>query len=160
VITWESANDSIATVDTNGRVTGQAKGTVIITARSEGEFGEAQVDVADPATYVVIDPDSVSIGIGQQVPLEAKPMGFKDNEVDEPITSWESSSGSIATVLDGEVTGIAPGKVTITAKSGETAEGSATVVVLGPPNAIQFDGEFVVDVTSNTTLSATVVDVN
>jgi uncharacterized protein YjdB len=45
VITWTSGNTAVATVNTTGRVTGVALGTVTITATSEGQSGTAEITV-------------------------------------------------------------------------------------------------------------------
>jgi uncharacterized protein YjdB len=44
-VTWSSANTGIATVDQFGVVRGVRRGTVVITATSEGKFGTATVTV-------------------------------------------------------------------------------------------------------------------
>ena len=49
VVTWGTSNQTKATVDANGLVTGVAAGTAIITATSEGKSGQAQITVNLPA---------------------------------------------------------------------------------------------------------------
>jgi uncharacterized protein YjdB len=44
-VTWSSSNTGIATIDQSGLVTGVRKGTVTITATSEGKFGTASFRV-------------------------------------------------------------------------------------------------------------------
>jgi uncharacterized protein YjdB len=44
-VTWSSSNTQVATVDQNGVVTAQSKGTATITATSEGKSGTASVQV-------------------------------------------------------------------------------------------------------------------
>ena len=46
VVTWASSNPGIATVDQSGVVRGVRKGTVTITATSEGKFGTASIRVS------------------------------------------------------------------------------------------------------------------
>lgn len=45
-VAWSSRNTNVATVDAQGRVTGQAAGTAVIVAVSEGTTGEVEVQVA------------------------------------------------------------------------------------------------------------------
>jgi len=45
-VTWASSNPGIATVDQSGVVRGVRKGTVTITATSEGKFGTASIRVS------------------------------------------------------------------------------------------------------------------
>ena len=49
VITWGTSNQTKATVDANGLVTGVAAGTANITATSEGKSGQSQLTVNVPA---------------------------------------------------------------------------------------------------------------
>jgi uncharacterized protein YjdB len=44
-VTWTSSNNNVATVSSTGVVTGVKKGTVTITATSEGKSGTASVTV-------------------------------------------------------------------------------------------------------------------
>ena len=44
-VTWASSNTQVATVDQNGVVTAQSKGTATIRATSEGKSGTATVQV-------------------------------------------------------------------------------------------------------------------
>jgi uncharacterized protein YjdB len=44
-VTWSSSNTGIATVDQSGVVRGVRRGTVTITATSEGKFGTASIKV-------------------------------------------------------------------------------------------------------------------
>src|SRR5258705_6080561 len=48
VITWGTSNQTKATVDANGLVTGVAAGTANITATSEGKSGQSQITVIVP----------------------------------------------------------------------------------------------------------------
>src|SRR5258705_3668371 len=49
VITWGTSNQTKATVDANGLVTGVAAGTANITATSEGKSGQSQITINVPA---------------------------------------------------------------------------------------------------------------
>ncbi len=60
VVTWGSSNQTIATVDATGLVTGVAAGTVTITATSEGVNGTASVTVTAP--IALTGPGLVSAG--------------------------------------------------------------------------------------------------
>jgi hypothetical protein len=88
-----------------------------------------------PGGYVQMYPGSAAITQGQTVQLRAavmNPLGF---ELPNRTITWKSSNASMAGVsATGLVTALAPGAVTITAKSG-AALGVATVMVSGaPPN--------------------------
>ena len=88
-----------------------------------------------PGGYVQLYPGGAAITQGQTVQLRAavmNPLGF---ELPNRTVTWKSSNAAMAGVSDaGLVTAVAPGAVTITAKSG-AALGVATVMVSGaPPN--------------------------
>ena len=111
-ITWTSSDESVATVDANGVVTGIAKGTTTITADCEGFTAEKEVTVY--GTKVVISgPTSVYVGeeIELTVTIEEAP------EEKEYTFTWSSSLDSSAVVNNGKVIGIQEGTVTITAES-------------------------------------------
>jgi hypothetical protein len=85
--------------------------------------------------YVHITPSSATIAQGGTLQLRSAvltPLGF---QLPNRTVTWKSSNAAIAGVSNtGLVTAVAPGAVTITAKSG-AALGTATVNVSGaPPN--------------------------
>jgi hypothetical protein len=86
-----------------------------------------------PRGYVQLYPDGASMTQGQTVQFRAavmNPLGF---ELPNRQVTWKSGNAAIATVTDtGLVRAVAPGAVTITAKSG-AALGTTTVIVSGAP---------------------------
>jgi len=88
---------------------------------SDPMFNEvAQVTVFSSAGFTVM--------LGQTLQLEGRAVTWGGDRVDERVTSWKTSSPSIATVSNtGQVTGIATGSTSITA----TAEG-----VTSPPRVV------------------------
>ena len=129
-ITWTSDNPNIATVDNTGKVTGVAAGTATITATSEkGKTATCTVTVkAVAVTGVSISPATATVKIGSTIALTADvtPTDATNKDV-----TWSSSDDNIATVINGKVTGIAEGTVTITATSVEnnTKHGECLVSV-------------------------------
>ena len=83
----------------------------------------------DPKSYVQVTPDAGTLQVGQQAQLRAAvldPVGF---DLAHRKVTWRSSDPSIATVNStGLVTALAPGAVTIVAKSG-AALGTAAITV-------------------------------
>ena len=83
----------------------------------------------DPKSYVQVTPDAGTLQVGQQGQLRAAvldPVGF---DLAHRKVTWRSSDESIATVNStGLVTALAPGAVTIVAKSG-AALGTAAITV-------------------------------
>ena len=83
----------------------------------------------DPKSYVQVTPATGTLQVGQQGQLRAAvldPVGF---DLAHRKVTWRSSDPSIATVNStGLVTALAPGAVTIVAKSG-AALGTAAITV-------------------------------
>ena len=137
VITWQSSDNTIASVNSSGLVTGVgAGGPVTITATSEGQSGTATVNVTlAPVASVTVTPSSANVAITGTVQLTATPKDANGNPLTGRAISWSSSDNTIATVSSsGLVTGVAAGTVTITATS-EGKSGTASVTVAGAPVA-------------------------
>ena len=130
-VTWSSSDTNIATVDTNGVVTGVAIGNVTITAKSVFD-----INMMDTHDMTVIFPTiknissvtldgSTNVQVSNVMQLTATIVatGGADNSFtwsfnDPSILIWSSSDTNIATVdTNGVVTGVSIGNVTITAKS-------------------------------------------
>ncbi len=89
--------------------------------------------------------------VGKSIKLEA----VLDPEGIEATVTWESSDENIATVDEtGRVTGVAPGTVTITAKSGEVS-GTKSVEVSDAPS-ITIKGNNIIKTGSSVQLTASV----
>ena len=61
-VQWSSADSTIASVDSAGRVTGRREGFVLITATCEGRSGTANVTVIGPAGIAAATPGTIGIG--------------------------------------------------------------------------------------------------
>ena len=129
VVTWGSSDETVATVDNSGNATSAGPGTATITATSEGQSGNATLEV-DPApvTGVVVNPPAAVVSIGMTVQLSASvlPAGGKK----PPPYVWASSDQTIATVdPKGLVKGVALGLASISATT-QGQSGSSLVTVL------------------------------
>ena len=128
-VTWTSSDESIATVDENGKVTALKEGEVTITASCGDQSAVCTITVKAkeiPVTNVTLDQTSASIKVGENVTFKATVT--PDNATDKTVT-WRSSDESIATVdANGKVTALKEGEVTITATCGDQSA-SATVTV-------------------------------
>nr|MDQ2667796.1 Ig-like domain-containing protein [Gemmatimonadota bacterium] len=119
VVTWTSSNEAVATVSSTGVVTaGTITGTATITATSETKTGTATITVTPgPTASVVVSGPSTTVSTGEFLQLTAKAYDAFRNEITGKAFTWSSSDETVATVTptDGNVSGVKPGGVTITA---------------------------------------------
>lgn len=125
-VTWSSSDESVAEVNSRGRVTAMGEGTATITATS-GEATATCTVTVNPRPVITITglPETATVERGQTITLTATAS-------DESTIEWASSDTDIATVNDeGVVTGVFPGETTIVAftESGGRAECELTVTL-------------------------------
>ena len=116
--TWESSDENIVEVSSDGTITGISPGEATVTATMQtfgwnftrgGKTQEFSVTVSGSGTEKTQSEESeiIQLGTGESVTLDSPEKGK---------TVWKSSGTSIADVSDeGKVTGISPGDVRITA---------------------------------------------
>lgn len=134
-LVWSSGNESIATVDAQGNVTGVKLGTTTITAAAtdgSGVSGTCQVTVTPlTASSITFAESKVNIQRGSTKKLSVTVL---PEQAENKSVSWSSSDETVATVDEsGLVTAINGGTTTITAKAqdGSGVEGTCLVHVLG-----------------------------
>jgi len=121
-ITWSSGNTGIATVDTNGVVTGRAVGQAAITAAGGGASGQVTVNVV--SQVLNLQPSNPTIQAARTVQLTAENV--------LGVVTWASSDNNVAVVsAGGLVTGQRPGTATITATSGVQSGRTSVTVTAG-----------------------------
>ena len=81
--TWTTADASIATVDTNGLVTGGTPGTTTVSATSEGIVGQATVNVLTPPAVFVVSVNPNPLIEGQ--PASITGAGFSPTPADNTV---------------------------------------------------------------------------
>lgn len=134
-VTWETSAPAIAAVGSaTGTVTGVAPGSATITARSEGQAGSTVVTVqVPPVATISVAPATGSVVVGATLQLTATLRDATGAVLTGRAVTWESSAAATATVsATGLVSGVAPGSVTITARS-EGQAGTAVVTVQAQP---------------------------
>ena len=129
-VRWVSSNSSIASVNQRGKVTGLKIGNVTITAiAKDGSQVEAysEIEVVRPITRITLDRNFMTMYVGDTRKLNAK-VTPSNATYRNPI--YTSSDEDIAMVTeDGNVIGVSPGTVTITAKAADNSNKSAICVV-------------------------------
>ena len=133
-VTWKSSNNSIASVDSKGKVTAVGVGTTTITATTKdgGKIATVTINVSKP-----IEASSVSVS-GPTSVVEGKTIILsalvKPNNTVNKAIKWSSSDTSIATVnSNGVVSGIKSGEVTITATTANGKFATHNVIVTEKP---------------------------
>ncbi len=96
--------------------------------------GESVTQVGpDDVTALRITPDSVTVGVGRSIELQALPLDAGGAFLPRQTVVWSSSIPGVAAVDSaGVVTGVGPGVVEVTATSGSVS-GMAVVEVRQPP---------------------------
>lgn len=133
--TWTSSDTSVATVGSNGVITGVGKGTATITAKYGETTLTGSVTVTPAYTYeLVLNRTSMSMAKGSTASIVATYKTYADGVLESSTdvtssASWSSSSTSVATVSGGTVTGKGAGTATITVTyNGKSATCSVSVV--------------------------------
>ena len=137
--TWSSSNSSIASVDSNGKVTAKKSGWANITVKtSNGKTATCKVTVKPAPTSVKVNPASLTLGKGEKYTISQSTnsgsyaWGF----------SWSSSNTSVATVTKGSankatVTAKGVGTATITIKTYNGKTATCKVTVKNAPSSVK-----------------------
>ena len=118
-VTWTSSNPSVASVDSNGKITAKKIGTTIITVSINGYSSTSTINVVDKIELKGISLNKSSLNIKENSSATLNITYNPSNATNKKIT-WKSSNNSIATVdQNGKVTAIKAGSATITAVSND-----------------------------------------
>ena len=128
-IEWASSDTGVATVDSEGVVTGVAVGTAEITAMVDGKAASSRISVTGiPVESVTLEPTELRLNEGETHTLTATVL--PEDATDKGI-KWSSADTDIATVDGtGLVTAVSAGETTITVTTddgGKTATCMVTV---------------------------------
>lgn len=137
-VTWTSSDATVASVS-NGVVTANKVGTATITATAEGKTATCTITVVPetiPAEKVELDKTTAELVAGKELNLTGvvTPATSTDNIV------WTSSDETIAKVVDGKVTALKAGTVTITATAG-TKSATCTITIAAAPTNVPTTGD-------------------
>ena len=159
-ITWISENETIATISTDGTVTGVSVGIANITAACGNATATCKVTVNPvSASGITLNTQDMTLLVGQTGKLTATVT--PDNTTDKTVI-WKSDNEAIAKVeAGGTVTAVSVGIANITATCGEVSATckvtvnpvTATTVTINVPDTEVYVGDKV-------TLSATVAPDN
>lgn len=120
-VTWKSSNTSIATVDSNGVVTGVSAGTATITATSiDGKHvatSKVTVEaISKELKGISLDKKELTLKPEEETTLK---VIFNPTYAENKNVTWSSSDKSVATVEEGKLKALKPGTTEIKVKSEE-----------------------------------------
>jgi hypothetical protein len=131
VVSWSSDAPAIADIDAgNGNADALAAGTASIGASVGTIAGTTSLSVVSAAIQSIsIAPATLVTGVGVTRPLVATGLFTDGSSADVSASvAWASLSTATATVLDGQVTGVALGATTVTATFGDASASAAVDV--------------------------------
>jgi uncharacterized protein YjdB len=131
-MTWASSNAKVATVSSNGLLTGVGAGTAAISVISEGRADTASAEVAPsvvPVASVAMNDSEATLAVGDSKQLVATPKDADGKALTGRTISWATSRSSVATVsTSGLVKAVAAGSATVTATVDGKSASSAIAV--------------------------------
>ena len=130
-LTWSSSDNSVATVNKDGVVTGVKNGTTVITVVTENKkVTSASVTVQTSPTSITLSTNKIVLEKYTNKNYQLKATVRPTNANVYTNVSWTSSNNGIVTVNgNGYVTAIGTGTATITATTGNGLSARCTVVV-------------------------------
>lgn len=130
-ITWESSNESIATVNQVGVISAVSPGSCVLTLTVDNVSSTVNVTVKKPVETVMVDVADVPIREEQTATVKCTVMPL---DASDKTVTWQSSDTAIATVdNDGVITGVSAGTCIVTASAdGKSAVVNVTVKPKGP----------------------------
>ena len=136
-ITWISENETIATISTDGTVTGVSVGIANITAACGNATATCKVTVNPvSASGITLNTQDMTLLVGQTGKLTATVT--PDNTTDKTVI-WESDNEAIAKVeAGGTVTAVSVGIANITATCGEVSATCKVTVNARPETPKQY----------------------
>lgn len=157
-ITYTSSNTKVATVSSQGLVTGIANGTATITATEANGGATATVAVTvqtSPTGIELVGKDYIGVGATKAYTVNYTPVTANANKK----LTWSSSDTSVATVdsSTGVIKGLTLGHTIITAKTENNLTTSKTVegtAISGTPSNV------LLDLNNNTTQQISVSGIN
>ena len=121
--TWQSSDEAVASVSTDGLVTAVGNGVASVTA-TLGDVSESiDVTVRQKPASIVINPDRAILAeVGRTMRLTATVLDPNGHKIEGAEVTWSSSDEAIATVdYQGLVAAVGSGTAEITAQSGEVS---------------------------------------
>lgn len=131
-IDWSSSDSQVFSISKSGLINGLKEGKALIIGNIAGSTISEKLEISvisKLASEIKLNEVKVNLSIGESFKFIASV--FPENTTDKNIV-WESSDPKIASILDGNLIGLAEGKVTITAKNIKSGKLATAEVVVHP----------------------------
>ena len=154
-VSWKSSDESILTVDTNGKLTAVEKGTVTITAfYNESVTAKKEVTVNYPyPSSIAIAETNTSLTVGDTVQLAAT---ISPEKVSNDTISWTSSDTNIAEIDEnGSLLAKSAGEVTVTAKTTNGKTSTLSLVVEAAQEIATSEAAYTAEITRSSSYDNT-----
>ena len=138
-VSWSSNDESVASVDENGLVTGISAGETTITAAvgsvSSDEFKLTVVDEWIDVERIEFTEKVINMFVDDVQNIQ---VIFTPDKPSDMTLDWSSSASSIAKVSEnGEITAVSPGRATVTAKTVNGLTAACEVIVSDRPVIVE-----------------------
>ena len=137
-VTWTSDKPEVATVDSNGLVTGKLNGTAIITVETEnGKTDTCEIVVETTPVSLELDKNQIKLDISTKKSEQLNASVYPTTSNANNVVNWSSDKPEIATVdANGYVTGISNGNAKITAETTNGKFATCNVLVQTTPISV------------------------
>lgn len=125
-VTWSSSDESIASVDQNGRISAIKQGSATIMAKAGDKQATCAVTVIKKVESIALDQTSLTLLVGDTSTLTVTVL--PEDATDKTVT-WKSNNTNVATVENGVVKAVRVGRATITATAGNVSTTCSVLIV-------------------------------
>ena len=136
-VIWTSSDQSVATIDSNGKITAVSNGiSVIIATTANGLSSYCTVTVTKAevsAANITLDKNTATMSIGDSLVLTTT---VSPSNTTNQVITWSSSDSSIAAVHNGTVVALGVGTATITATTANGKTDSCLITISGSVSSI------------------------
>lgn len=124
LVSWESSNKDVVTVDSTGVIKGISIGEARITVKTANDHSDVATIIVDPVkpAKIALNKSEITLLLGSKIKLEA---AIEPSNATDKTLVWTSSNESIATVnQEGEITSQNVGEcqINVTTSNGLTAQ--------------------------------------
>ena len=133
IVVWNSSDPSVASVNSDGKVTAEKGGYAVVTATAGGVSGECQVNVYSPVTAISLNARELTVDKGSTFVMVAT---LEPEDATDKTVTWTSLDNNILTVNSSGVVSALKGGVTKIVAKAEDKVAECVVTVLAPVESV------------------------